>query len=781
LRLTLEEALAIGRRQRDIDDAALSTLHAQCDGWAAGLILMLAEKSGQARPASPAATTREAVFEYFAGTLFDRAPAALRRMLLSVAFLPYVKSDWANELSGDPEAAKMLEMLYRRHFFTQRRTDADGSYQFHALFQDFLKAQVRRLLPENDYEDLLRRSADLLRTARDIEAAFDLDCERASWDTAAELLIEEAERMIATGRWKTFAQYVSRLPGAQLDTKPWLAYWLGASLTPVDQDRARRQMESAFAAFSRSEDWLGKTLSAAGVLDTIGIEMRDMNRALPWIDTLTELIAVKNAFPSPDTEMRVLTAFLTPCVHARPDHPLLPSAVRRILEHIRGSENDNLRVWAAIGVLRYVYMTGAMDIVDEAVALITPVLKSPRVVPANVAHCFGRIGYCRYVNNDFTRAMQAYHRSRDIARAHGLVEQEHMVATWRGYCEWRMGDMDAVDKTVRELEASPVPASSYSKATFLLLKAEAAVGRGQLSEAIRIGTSALEKAELTGYRLSSVTFRAVLIDWLLRAREVDSAAARLDELEEAIERNVCMSCFRPTLWAHRFYLYRLLEDRARAHRCAGTALEEGRRYGSLVYMRWAETAMPHLCAYALEHNLHADYARALVAAYKLRPPFPDTEYWPWRVKLRTLGAFEIIAHDQTTQFARKAPKRLLQLLKAIVAFGGTDIPAQQLVDALWSDEDGDAGAHSLQVAITRLRKLLGEPDAVQVQDGRVSLNRDICWVDALAFERMLSAEVAWAIDRAERTCSLYQEVFLSGDADAPWAVPMRERLRTRYV
>ena len=47
--------------------------------------------------------------------------------------------------------------------------------------------------------------------------------------------------------------------------------------------------------------------------------------------------------------------------------------------------------------------------------------------------------------------------------------------------------------------------------------------------------------------------------------------------------------------------------------------------------------------------------------------------------------------------------------------------------------------HALGVTLVRLRRLLGVPDAIRVADERVSLNPELCWVDAQAFETQLKA------------------------------------------
>ncbi|MGE4057165.1 MAG: hypothetical protein AB7F99_20450, partial [Vicinamibacterales bacterium] len=315
LRLTLEEAQAIGAQQPGVDPERVPALYEQCEGWAAGLILMLTSQSATNGGTMPAVGDREAVFEYFAGTLFDRAPEQLREVLLSVAFVPYVRPEWAIELSGDAEAGKHLEVLYRRHFFTQRRMEGDGSYQFHALFQSFLRDQARRTLTEACYEEVLGRSAHLLREAGEIEGAFELDCTRSRWGPAADLLLGNAETMIATGRWQTLVQAVDRLPGVQLTERPRLAYWLGVALTPIDYDKAFGVLQRAFEAFEGKGDIEGQAASVAGILNVMSVWYQlERSRVQPWIDVLIDLVGRIDRYESPESEMRILTSLLDPGV-----------------------------------------------------------------------------------------------------------------------------------------------------------------------------------------------------------------------------------------------------------------------------------------------------------------------------------------------------------------------------------------------------------------------------------------------------------------------------------
>jgi hypothetical protein len=56
------------------------------------------------------------------------------------------------------------------------------------------------------------------------------------------------------------------------------------------------------------------------------------------------------------------------------------------------------------------------------------------------------------------------------------------------------------------------------------------------------------------------------------------------------------------------------------------------------------------------------------------------------------------------------------------------------VHVLGPDSEGDAAYHALESALYRLRQLLGARDAVRMEGGKVSLNRDQLWVDMWKFE-----------------------------------------------
>src|ERR1700721_1972197 len=98
-----------------------------------------------------------------------------------------------------------------------------------------------------------------------------------------------------------------------------------------------------------------------------------------------------------------------------------------------------------------------------------------------------------------------------------------------------------------------------------------------------------------------------------------------------------------------------------------------------------------------------------------------------RIRVHVLGRFRILTGDTPITIPPRSRKPQ-EVLQALIAFGGTEVSAGVLIDALWPDSEGDAAYHALETALYRLRQLLRARDAVRMEARKVRLNRDHLWV-----------------------------------------------------
>jgi LuxR family maltose regulon positive regulatory protein len=150
-----------------------------------------------------------------------------------------------------------------------------------------------------------------------------------------------------------------------------------------------------------------------------------------------------------------------------------------------------------------------------------------------------------------------------------------------------------------------------------------------------------------------------------------------------------------------------------------------------------------------------------------------------RLRVHVLGRFRLLGGDTPISIPPRLRKPQ-ELLQALIAFGGTEVSAGVLIDALWPDSEGDAAYHALESALYRLRQLLGARDAVRMEGGKVSLNRDQLWVDMWKFEEELQRPhdpESSRIERIGRLRRLYQGHFLQHEVERPWVLRARQELR----
>jgi DNA-binding SARP family transcriptional activator len=160
---------------------------------------------------------------------------------------------------------------------------------------------------------------------------------------------------------------------------------------------------------------------------------------------------------------------------------------------------------------------------------------------------------------------------------------------------------------------------------------------------------------------------------------------------------------------------------------------------------------------------------------------------PAPIRISALGGFDLTIDGVAFASGAKPQRRPLDLLKVLLVANGSSVGAAELADKLWPDSDGDTARNSLQVAVHRLRRLLGRDQAVVVQDRKVYLDHGLCAVDVWTFERdaqhlmFTYPEAPSFADQAAETLRLYRGHLFAHEADQAWMLAPRERLRRLWL
>ncbi len=786
LKLTLDEAQSIAAHRGAIAGVDIGQMHEQCQGWAAGLTLLLEGSRRNSGGAAEFPSGRNAIFEYFAAQIFEKVPESIQEFLVITAFLPQVPVSIAGELTGNADAAAILEDLYRRHLFTHRRPAIETVYWYHALFRDFLKTRALRVLGKDGCRNAIGRAAALLESNLAFDDAIQLHTEAGAWPAIARLAEGRAADLLAKGRGQTLRDWISILPGEYLAANPRLRFWLGVSLISIDQIRARENLETAFEAFRIRNDLVGQLETTSRIISTYYFEWSSFEPLDRWIEVLEELIAGTSGYPSPETEFDAYSSMLLAALYRKPGHPLLPRAAERVMQFLGATIDLNRRVTGAIYLLSYAVLARDNHAGARALAFVQPLLDHSELSPLNQVWVHARMGYFLYQVGDYEAACGELTKAEATVERYGLKGLRSAGRLIDSYwCSVLVGmrNFDLFRERYQKIVAFADPDRPMDR--FHLhdpyLYLESATGNlGQLEIHAR---GAIEAANAAGMPYIQAMSRIFLCEALAELGRYAELATVLDEARSIIQ-GTCHKYYEAELDFVEAYSWFSRDDDQQGVACLRRGLAEaGRRKEPLHLLRHNHRVLGRLAVIALEQGLEREYISDLVRRFRVSPPDAHVASWPWPVKVHVLGTFELRVNEELVTFSGKAPKKPLALLKALIANGGRNVPEERLIDALWPDEEADAARKSLDITVLRLRKLLGANESVLVANELVSLDSRLCWTDVWAFEHGMEQFESGTRDLgdAASVLGLYRGSFLPTDVDVPWTAKARERLRGKFV
>ena len=780
LRLTPEETTAVAANLGIRNDKVLGFLHEQSNGWIAGVTLMLERLRRDERlEAMKQPEALETVFDYFAGLIFDDASDEAREVLMKTAFLSRVSATQAAAITGKADSIHYPEELHRRHLFTDRKVGAEVSYQYHALFRAFLRKRAEQRFSRDAFRELLVASANLLKAHGESEDAVEIYREAGAWVEAEEFMLELAPALLAEGRWRTLQAWLVSLPDEQLSRSPWALYWLGNSHMQNASARAREWLIKANDAFLRNGDGIGRLLSAAAILRTIHFEYKTFKSMDQWIAQIDCGLAAAPVFLNPADELAVHSAVLLVVIYRLPGYGNQMASMTRVSELLDAPIDVNQRVSAAFVLLLAHNLAHRTDVALHLVHRVEPSLGDPSLTALNRAYWWMLVGYLYHRRGERPETEEALNRCDRIASENGLRQPEFLSRCYRAQhcCMWSdtqgaLRALDGIEKFVSE--ENPMATAQYHKQRLFLEMVRGDCDAAELHA--RRGVAA-------ALQLGSPFFS---VAWLSQGAAALSMSGAYGDAEKWLEtawvesENGFVRSYRPMILASEFYVSHCRGRRSQSEHLLRKLFSITPNAEAFTYIGTMATVRDAVLTEALATGISVELVQSLIRKYEVAPPRQNVQFWPWPVKVYTLGRFELLIDGESPGYSRKAPKKVLALLKAIIAHGGKNVTEQKLIDALWSDEEGDAARRALIATLHRLRKLLGNSKAIRQAGGELTLDEEICWIDAQAFEREIDGAQS-DMDGFDKTIDLYRGTFLAQEEDQPWVIASRERMRSKFI
>jgi hypothetical protein len=780
LELTSAESVALARaRGSSARRARVEELRKAVGGWAAGLSLMLARGDGD----GPAPIAR--TFEYFASEVFERIEPAMRRVLLEVALLEAPTAELVSRATGDAEAPKVLAGLARRGLFTVRHDPDRPAFELHHLFREFLLQRGAQDLPPGRADEVRRAAAAALAAGgpAGAEAAIALLAEARAWPEMARLVAREAAGLLRQGRARTVARWIAALPEPVRAAEPWLLHWEGAAVLPFEPARARARLRDALERFEARGDAIGVWLSWAAIVESVLFEWKELTVLGPVLAEHRRL-AERFPFPSPEVEARItVAAFIAASLHL-PEHPSYRAWATAVRGLALAAPDPVLRLTAgALLVSHEALVLGIVEPNRPVVKALDRIARDPATPAPAAVLWLSAVGTHHFTAGELDACAASAAAALDASRRFGLRAWDFVSRMLEASVAISRDDAD-VPERVAAAERAVQPDSQIDLANLRVVQGFAALRGGRAETAVKLGEEGLARARAAGYPMPAVLALLLLARARVRTGDRAGAARALGALQEIA---TSVGSLRARAFAA-FVEADLRPDGPERAAALSTAFRVVRESGAPPLLLFSPGELSELAAAALAHGVPEEDVRPFVRRRGLAPPasLAAPERWPWAVRVRVLGDFEVVRDEQPWTAGRSGSRKPVELLQALAALGGREVPEHPLAEALWPDSEGDARQHALETTVYRLRRLLG-PELVLQRQRRISLAPSLCGVDVVHLETRLRASLAElgrpgpaAPDRvraeAAAVVALYRGSLLPA-LDAAWAVDARTRVR----
>ena len=530
------------------------------------------------------------------------------------------------------------------------------------------------------------------------------------------------------------------------------------------------------------------TLRAAGACVVAGQDLGVFRGFPALLAHLAPLRGSPIAWEDPADELVAWAGFVAGLNYYGPEDPVIDRAAERIMVLLERNLDVNLRVAAGRIVLYYAEPRENRALSQRVYALLHPAMEDPALEPYRLARFLSFWSRCARFAKDNAQAERAERQVEALVARLDLRPVRFELALIALERVQPSGNLAESDARVAEVEALADPANPGDQLRLAFLQCRLARAR-----------SDGERALFHAIRASQYARELELPPPMLAVYLVNEAQARLasDNVPAALSGLREASALAPGAYADEVRdMIGLVEayDDLRSHKphgrermaAAWAGMRERQFYDT--FDGYPEFGA-RMCVLALDEGIEVEFVATLIRLRGIAPPADAPEIWPWPLQIHALGGFRVERDGQPLAIEGKAQKKPLELLKALVALGGQGVPKVKLQDLLWPDGEPTAAAAALDMAISRLRKLLDVADVVRVEDGKVTLDARRVWVDAFVFDRdvdtaqeALKSGDARSVGKAgARLLARYRGPFLGAEEPQRWSLATRDRLHHRFL
>jgi LuxR family transcriptional regulator, maltose regulon positive regulatory protein len=258
------------------DESERDALLRYTEGWMAGL-RMAAPVPRPPRPGHGMGCggngSALVVADYLHDEVLDRQSSQMQLFMRRTSVAEWLTGELADQLTGEPGGALLLDRLHRQNNFVNR--DGDGRYRYHAALRATLLAELRQWLPQ-EVPVLFGRAARWHAANGEAVKAVTCSAEAEDWGFASQALAEVGIAGLLPDRAAELEAVLAEFPAQRRTDDPVIAAGLAAArLCDGDPEGAAVYLDCAQRAIDDGEQapvielWLAalRVMRAAGSQD----------------------------------------------------------------------------------------------------------------------------------------------------------------------------------------------------------------------------------------------------------------------------------------------------------------------------------------------------------------------------------------------------------------------------------------------------------------------------------------------------------------------------------
>ncbi len=763
----------------------IAAIYERTDGWVAGIRLVTSNFTHTNTKGSTTFTgfdintgLQNDSFNFFANEIMLNLESPIRLFISKTAFLPFFTVEMAKIISGIPDCDRLLDWLVRSNLFIEVHTSENRTYNYHALFRKYLKSYFLDKFGASETHSIALTAANILAENGSPEEAIELYIELGEFVPAISLIKFESENLVSQGRVQQLSKWLDLLPDAEINHDPDLLFIHGKSLLISSTEKSCEILRKAITCFTDSNH-LAKALQAFGCyLEALAISGKDYHLLEECLHQLDQLIQS----PTPEIDVAaesIACTVLFATSFRTLNHPLqerwkiyAEAALENCSDPLSLLKNCN-------NMMIYYRFSGEDRKTYHLMEILEPVSQQIESIPllrlqTQLIYAF----HYGYVCSEGSKAEELCRTSIQEGTESGILLYEFWFRYILVLTLLRDNRFDDAQEQIKILTAQYTLLPPVRRADILTLSGLCALYSKEFDQAIHD----LEKANRMYSEAGAIYpthWSAIILS--LSHLENDDSEACLHTLNNTCSSDWLGSAYLKyqALCVHAWLEFKAKDpDLYKLKEAFSLARERDFVFIPLV----GKEIFSSLCNVALANKIEVGYTQKIIEEHGLISDDKSTlltHIWPKKFHILTLQPFKIVKKGPASEQQIELTQKPLELLKAIIAHGGYNVPVDLICDTLWPDSDGDAAYKALKTTLYRLRKNLEDENFIITHNNTLSISKD-CWIDAFSFWTAPEEINSHNIKAAKDLAAYYQAHFLNEHVGDTWTFLARNRVKQNY-